>query len=69
MILIEPAGRLDREIEAVVADLAAGADGLGLGRLGLLAGLGEEPLRVLVAAGSRFPTSSEGFLAALEQLR
>jgi hypothetical protein len=55
VILVEPAGRLDREIEAVVGDLAAGGDGLGRGRLGLLAGLGEEPLRVLVAqaAGSR----------------
>jgi hypothetical protein len=40
-----------REVEAAVADLAAGADGLGLGRLELLAGLGEEPLGVLVAAG------------------
>jgi hypothetical protein len=50
VILVEPVGRLDREVQAVVADLAAGADGLGLGRLGLLTGLGEEPLRVQVAA-------------------
>jgi len=38
---VERAGGLDGEIEAVVADLAGGADGLGLGGFDLLAGLGE----------------------------
>ena len=51
MIVVEPAGGLDRELQALVADLAGAADGLGLGHLGLLAGLGEEPLRVVTAAG------------------
>ena len=51
VIVVDAAGGLDREVQAVVADLAGGADGLGLGRLGLLAGLGEEPLGVVTAAG------------------
>jgi hypothetical protein len=51
VIGVESTGGLDREVQALVADLARGADGLGLGCLGLLAGLGEEPLRVVTAAG------------------
>ena len=51
MIGVEPAGGLDRQLQALVADLAGAADGLGLGRLGLLPGLGEEPLGVEIPAG------------------
>ena len=51
VILVEPTSCLDSQVAAVVADLAAGADGLGLGRLDLLARLGEELLRVEIAAG------------------
>jgi hypothetical protein len=53
MIGVEPAGRLDRKVQAVVTDLAGRADGLGLGCLGLLAGFGEELERV----GSLSPLS------------
>ena len=49
--MVESAGGRDRELQALVADLAGGADGLGLGRLGVLAGLGEEPLGVEISAG------------------
>jgi hypothetical protein len=51
VILVDAAGSLDGEVQALVADLAGGADGLGLGRLGLLAGLGEEPLGVEIPTG------------------
>jgi len=51
VIVVDAAGGVDRELQAGVADLAALADGLGLGGLGVLAGLGEEPFGVLVAAG------------------
>src|SRR5215217_7085304 len=51
MILVNAAGGVDGQLQALVADLAGGADGLGLGRLGLLPGLGEEPLGIAVAAG------------------
>jgi hypothetical protein len=51
VIVIEPAGGRDGQLAAVVADLTARADGLGLGRLGLLTRLGEEPLGVQLPAG------------------
>ena len=51
MIGVDPAGGVYGQVAALVTDLAARADGLGLRGLGLLAGFGEEPLRVGVAAG------------------
>src|SRR5215207_83179 len=51
VIVVEPTGGVDGQLQALVADLAGGADGLGLGRLGVLAGLGEEPLGVQITAG------------------
>ena len=51
VIVVEPTSGVDGQIAAVVADLAAGADGLGLGRLDPLARFGEEPLGVQVTAG------------------
>ena len=51
VILVEPTSGLDSQVAAVISDLAAGADGFGLGRLDLLAGLGEEPLGVQVTTG------------------
>jgi hypothetical protein len=51
VIGVEPAGRGDGQLQGLVVGLAAGIDSLGLSRLCLLPRLGEDPLRVLVAAG------------------
>jgi hypothetical protein len=51
VVAVQPWRGGDRQLQAAVADLAAGADGFGLGGFGVLAGVGEEPLGVVVAAG------------------